>query len=111
MIRLKFLACLLFCACLWSGGIEAVALNGAYAQSGPTIRQIRVVGNKRIAPETVKSYLTFSEGQRYSGQKADEGLKALIATGLFENVNISENGGVVTVSRRKPHHQSGGVRG
>jgi outer membrane protein insertion porin family len=98
MIRLKFLACLAIGACVWSGGIETVVLSGAYAQSGPAIRQIRVVGNKRIAPETVRSYLTFGEGERYDGQKADESLKALIATGLFENVDISQNGGVVTVS-------------
>jgi outer membrane protein insertion porin family len=98
MIKLKFLACLLVSACVWSGGIETVALSGAYAQSGPAIRQIRVVGNKRIAPETVRNYLTFREGERYDGQKADESLKALIATGLFENVNISQDGGVVTVS-------------
>ncbi len=98
MIKLKFLACLLVSACVWSGGIETIALSGAYAQSGPAIRQIRVVGNKRIAPETVRNYLTFREGERYDGQKADESLKALIATGLFENVNISQDGGVVTVS-------------
>ena len=98
MIRLKLLACLVAGACVWSGGIETMALSGAYAQSGPAIRQIRVVGNKRIAPETVKNYLTFREGERYDGQKADDSLKALIATGLFENVNISQNGGVVTVS-------------
>ena len=98
MIRLKFLACLVAGACVWSGGIETMALSGAYAQSGPAIRQIRVVGNKRIAPETVRNYLTFREGERYDGQKADESLKALIATGLFENVNISQDGGVVTVS-------------
>ena len=98
MIRLKLLACLVVGACVWSGGIETMALSGAYAQSGPAIRQIRVVGNKRIAPETVRNYLTFHEGERYDGQKADDSLKALIATGLFENVNISQNGGVVTVS-------------
>ncbi len=98
MIRLKVLACVLIGAGVLSGGIETLAPNSAYAQSGPTIRQICVVGNKRIAPETVKSYLTFREGERYDNQKADEGLKALIATGLFENVNISQNAGVVTVS-------------
>jgi outer membrane protein insertion porin family len=72
MIRLKFLACLVASACVWSGGIETFALSGAYAQSGSAIRQIRVVGNKRIAPETVRNYLTFREGERYDGQKADE---------------------------------------
>ncbi len=97
MIRAKFLACLLVMACVWSGGIDAIAGGEAYAQSGAVIRQIRVSGNKRIAAETVKSYLAFSEGSRYSDAKADEGLKALVATGLFENVNISQAGGVVTV--------------
>ncbi len=98
MIRAKFLACLLVMACVWSGGIDAMAGGQAYAQSGGVIRQIRVIGNKRIAPETVKSYLRFNEGSRYSAQKADQGLKALVATGLFENVDISRSGGVVTVT-------------
>ena len=80
MIRLKFLACLLVGACIWSGGIEMLAPAEAHAQSGATVRQIRVVGNKRIAPETVRSYLTFGEGERYDSQKADASLKALIAT-------------------------------
>lgn len=97
MVRAKILACLLIAACAWSGGIEYVAGSGAYAQSGPVVRQIRVVGNKRIAPETVKSYLNFNEGDRYDAGRADEGLRALVGTGLFENVDISYNGGVVTV--------------
>jgi outer membrane protein insertion porin family len=74
MMRAKFLACLLVAACIWSWGIETVADSQAYAQSGPVIRQIRVVGNKRIAPETIKSYLAFNEGGRYDPGKADEGL-------------------------------------
>jgi outer membrane protein insertion porin family len=92
------LVCLLVAACTWFGGAEGIVIDKAYAQSGPTVRQIRVVGSKRIEPETVKSYLTFSEGQRYDSYKADESLKALIATGLFENVDINQNGGVVTVT-------------
>ena len=57
MIRLKFLACLLVAACVWSGGIERIAPSQAYAQSGSVVRDIRVVGNKRIAPETVKTHV------------------------------------------------------
>jgi outer membrane protein insertion porin family len=98
MIKAKFLACLLIAACAWSGGIDIVVANEAYAQSGPVVRQIRVVGNKRIAPETVKSYLNFNEGEHYDAGRADDGLKALVATGLFEDVKISQNGGVVTVT-------------
>ena len=98
MSGIRILVCLLVAAGTWFGGAEGVAIDKAYAQSGPTVRQIRVVGTKRIEPETVKSYLTFSEGQRYDSYKADESLKALIATGLFENVDINQNGGVVTIS-------------
>jgi outer membrane protein insertion porin family len=98
MSGIRILICLLVAVCTWFGGIEGVAIDKAYAQSGAVVRQIRVVGSKRIEPETVKSYLTFNEGQRYDNAKADESLKALIATGLFENVNIGQSGGVVTVT-------------
>ncbi|NJM34628.1 MAG: outer membrane protein assembly factor BamA [Rhodomicrobium sp.] len=97
MTRLKFLTCLLVAVCAWSVGATFMAASQAYAQGGPVIRDIRVVGNTRIAPETVKSYLTFNEGDRYDPYQANESVKALIATGLFENVNISQSGGTVTV--------------
>ena len=41
----------------------------AFAQGGGVIRDIRVVGNKRIEPETVKSYLKFTAGQHYDPYK------------------------------------------
>ena len=97
MTRLKFLACLLVAACMWSGGGAIITPGHAYAQSGPVIREIRVTGNMRIAPETVRSYLTFNQGDRYDPAQANDSIKALIATGLFENVEIHQSGGVVTV--------------
>ncbi len=83
---------------MWSGAVPLMQPGHAYAQSGSVIREIRIVGSTRIAPETVKSYLTFNEGDRYDPFQANESVKALIATGLFENVNINQNGGVVTVT-------------
>jgi outer membrane protein insertion porin family len=72
--------------------------NTAMARSA-TVRDIRVEGNRRVEPETVRSYLTFSVGDRYDPAKADASLKALFATGLFENVNIDlKSSGVVVVS-------------
>jgi outer membrane protein insertion porin family len=41
---------------------SAVRPIQALAQSGGVIRDIRVVGNSRIEPETVRSYLTFTAG-------------------------------------------------
>src|SRR5271165_2151949 len=72
--------------------------TGAYAQSGAVIRDVRVVGNSRIESETVKSYLTFTAGQHYDGYKADESLRALYATGLFQDVHISLQGSTVVIS-------------
>ncbi|MBX2806004.1 MAG: outer membrane protein assembly factor BamA [Hyphomicrobiales bacterium] len=99
MCRLKFIMCALVAACLLPAIAESVSgVNAVYAQSGSVIREIRVSGTQRIAPETIRSYLTFGVGDRYSAFEASESIKALIATGLFENVDISKSGGVVTVN-------------
>jgi outer membrane protein insertion porin family len=74
-----------------------VQSTGAFAQSGPVIRDIRVEGNSRIEPETVKNYLKFTAGEKYDGYKADESLRALFGTGLFQDVHISLQGSTVVV--------------
>jgi outer membrane protein insertion porin family len=68
------------------------------AQSG-AIREIRVVGNKRVEPETVRTYLKFNSGDAYDPGKVDQSIRALFATGLFADVRIDRegNGVVVTV--------------
>jgi len=101
MNKLTIFACALMASCVVTGGLVgptgSIGVSQAYAQSGPVIRDIRVVGNRRIAPETVKSYLVFSEGERYDDFKSNESFKALMATGLFENIRITQSGGIVTV--------------
>ncbi|MGC2602965.1 MAG: outer membrane protein assembly factor BamA, partial [Rhodomicrobium sp.] len=72
--------------------------RAALAQEGAVIRTIKVTGNSLIEPETVKSRLTFSPGQRYEARKADQSVKALFATGWFSDVHIKFEGGAVTVS-------------
>ncbi|MGO8952461.1 MAG: outer membrane protein assembly factor BamA [Rhodomicrobium sp.] len=75
-----------------------VQSTAAFAQSGPVIHDIRVVGNSRIEPETVRSYLTFTPGQRYDGYKADESLRKLFDTGLFQDVHINLQGSTVVIT-------------
>ena len=58
---------------------------------------IRVEGNKRVEPETVKTYLTFNVGDPYDLAEVDESLKALFATGLFQDVRIRREGGTVVI--------------
>ncbi|MAA98071.1 MAG: outer membrane protein assembly factor BamA [Stappia sp.] len=60
--------------------------------------RIEVRGNTRIEASTVESYLTISRGRRYGPADVDESLKTLFATGLFEDVKISQQGGTLVVT-------------
>jgi outer membrane protein insertion porin family len=62
-----------------------------------TISDIRVEGNRRVEPETVRSYLQFSPGDAYDAGKVDASLQALFATGLFTDVHINREGNSVVV--------------
>lgn len=56
--------------------IDAVAFaQSAHAQ---VVRDIRVEGNRRLEPETVRSYLKFSVGDQYSSGAANGSLRALL---------------------------------
>lgn len=77
------------------GGV--LAPTAAQAQ-GATIREIQVQGNRRIEPETVRSYLAFSVGDQYDSSKGNRSIKALFATGLFADVQIVDQGSVVVVN-------------
>ena len=69
----------------------------AAAQSS-AIRDISVSGNRRVEPETVRSYLKFSVGDAYDPAKVDSSIKALFATGLFSDVRIDRSGADVIVT-------------
>lgn len=74
---------------------HVAAQDSAIAQ---TAQSIVVQGNRRVEAETVRSYFKGGGGQ-LSAIQIDEGLKALIATGLFQDVRVSHANGrlVVTV--------------
>lgn len=69
----------------------------APASSGTIITRIQVAGTRRIEESTIRQYLPFTEGQRYTEALGDQALKALSATGLFADVTIRESGGVVQI--------------
>src|SRR3982075_1698882 len=68
----------------------------AFAQ---TVSSIEVEGNRRVEVETIRSYFKPGPGGRLDQGSIDDGLKALIETGLFQDVKINQAGGrlVVTV--------------
>jgi len=64
-----------------------------------TVASIQVEGNRRVEIETIRSYFKPGPGGRLDQAAIDDGLKALIQTGLFQDVKINQAGGhlVVTV--------------
>lgn len=81
--------------------IGDVALPSGKAFAQGVIKSIEVVGNRRVEPETVRSYLQISPGETYSAGKVDASLKALFATGLFADVSIEPQGSSLIVTVRE----------
>ena len=70
----------------------------AFAQgTASAVTDIRVQGNQRIEADTVRSYMQIAVGDRVDAERIDKSLKALFATGLFADVSIQQNGGVIDV--------------
>ncbi len=93
--RLALLLAIISSGVICVGG--ALFSVSAHAQ-GATVRAINVQGNKRVEPETVRSYLQFSVGNAYDPAKVDGSIKALFATGLFSDVRIDRSGADVLVT-------------
>ena len=71
--------------------------------STPAAETVVVEGNRRIGAETIRSYFHAAPGGRLDTAALDAALKALIATGLFDNVTIDRKAErlVVHVSEAK----------
>jgi outer membrane protein insertion porin family len=84
------------------GGVVAGSVGTALLTVTPVFAQVSsivVEGNRRVEADTIRSYFRAGAGERLDAAKIDAGLKALYATGLFQDVRISQPGGrlVVTV--------------
>ena len=89
-------------AALFASGAAGV-VGGALLPAGPAFAQsassIVVQGNRRVEADTIRSYFRVGAGERLDALKIDEAYKALLATGMFEEVRIGQSSGrlVVTV--------------
>lgn len=81
--------------------VPAAATLGSMLLSAPAAAQgvasISVEGNRRVEVETIRSYFKPGPGGRLSQAEIDDGLKALIETGLFQDVRINQAGGRIVV--------------
>jgi outer membrane protein insertion porin family len=76
-----------------AGGLVATPV------AAQTVASIVVEGNRRVESETIRSYFKPGPNGALDAGRIDDGLKALIETGLFQDVKINRTGGrlVVTV--------------
>lgn len=68
-----------------------------YYEQTSTIREIRVNGVQRIEPSTVLTYLGVNVGDQVTTEILNQSLKNLYATGLFADVNMRQENGIVIV--------------
>src|ERR1700744_2942225 len=96
-VRGALLATLILGAAPLAASLTAVLVSSPAAAQ--TVSSIEVVGNRRVEVETIRSYFKAGPGGRLDQAAIDDGLKALIETGLFQDVHIANSGGhlVVTV--------------
>jgi outer membrane protein insertion porin family len=74
----------------------AVGLASSPA-SAQTVDSIEVEGNRRVETSTIRSYFKPGPGGKLDQGHIDDGLKGLIETGLFQDVNINQAGGRIVV--------------
>ena len=70
----------------------AHATQDSQQQQVTYISQINVVGNERVEPATIASYLTVKSGDPFAAEQLDASLKNLMATGLFADVSMKAQG-------------------
>jgi outer membrane protein insertion porin family len=96
-IALSAICLALACAAI---GLDAVAQPrpraGAAAAPG-TIGDIVIQGNQRIEAETIRSYLLVTRGDRFDEDALSRSVRALFATGLFQDAQISRDGSTLVV--------------
>jgi outer membrane protein insertion porin family len=78
----------------------AIAAHGlvAHATTPFVVKDIRIEGLQRIEPGTVFAYLPIKQGDTFTDDKASEAIRALYATGFFNDVRVSADGDVVVVN-------------
>jgi outer membrane protein insertion porin family len=80
-------------------GVTSGSAIAQPAETSANTASIIVEGNRRVDADTIRSYFRVGPGEHIDTVKIDSALKALYASGLFQDIRISQRGGrlVVTV--------------
>jgi len=84
-------------AALMMFAVPAAAALVSSPAAAQTVSSIEVQGNRRVEIETIRSYFKGGAGGHLDQGQIDDGLKALIATGLFQDVKINHVGNRLVV--------------
>ena len=77
--------------------VASMLSHFAWAFDPFTVRDIRLVGVQRVEPGTVFGYLPVKVGERLDDQRASQAVRALYATGLFNDVRLEVENDVLVV--------------
>jgi outer membrane protein insertion porin family len=85
--------------CMSAFGSVMVSIGTAgigFAQSAPT--RVDIEGNRRVEADTIRSYFRVGGIEHLEPAKIDSALKALYATGLFQDVRVTPGNGRILVT-------------
>src|SRR6201987_4901471 len=89
------LAAVIMCAVPVAAALVAAFVSSA--ASAQTVASIEVEGNRRVEADTIRSYFKPGPNGQLDAGRIDDGLKALIETGLFQDVKINRDRGRLVV--------------
>jgi outer membrane protein insertion porin family len=95
-VRGGLLAALVMFAMPVAATLTAMVVSLPAAAQG--LDSIQVEGNRRVDVDTIQSYFKADPGGRLDRAAIDDGLKAMIETGLFQDVKISQQKGHLLVT-------------
>ena len=95
VLRGGFAAALILVALPVAFGATAVLVSTQ--TQAQTAASIGVEGNRRIEADTIRSYFKPGTNGQLDAARIDDGLKALVETGLFQDVKINRVGGKLVV--------------
>ena len=78
-------------------GVALIVLSEARPAAAQTAAAIAVEGNRRVEADTIRSYFKPGPNGQLDAGQVDDGLKALIETGLFQDVKINHDRGRLVV--------------
>ena len=68
------------------------------AFAAPGASQIVVEGNRRVDTDTIRQYFKAAPGEHLDADKINAGIKALYASGLFQDIHVTTQGDRVIVT-------------